>query len=103
MLLVAMNRRDEVLGTLARHRDALYGMGVRRLGLFGSVARGESRPSSDLDFVVDFETKSFDAYMDLRSFLEELLGSQVDLVLSDTIKPRLRPIIMAESVNVPGL
>ena len=98
-----MSRRDQVFEALAKHRNALRRLGVRRLGLFGSVARGESRPGSDLDFVVDFEAKTFDGYMDLQSLLEEILGSRVDLVLSDTIKPLLRPIIMAETVNVPGL
>ena len=47
-----MLAKHEILGTLARHRDALRRCGVRRLGLFGSFARGEQRPDSDLDFVV---------------------------------------------------
>lgn len=97
-----MTRRDHVLTTLAAHRDGLRQLGVRRLGLFGSAARGDERPDSDLDFVVDFETKTFDAYMDLLSLLETVLDSRVDLVLEDAIKPRLRPIILAEAVHVQG-
>jgi hypothetical protein len=97
-----MSRRDDVLKTLAAHRDALRQLGVRRLGLFGSAARGDGRPDSDLDFVVQFEAKTFDAYMDLLSLLEKLLDSRVDLVLEDAIKPRLRPIILAEAVHVQG-
>jgi predicted nucleotidyltransferase len=100
--MVIMRRRDHVLKTLAEHRDALRQLGVRRLGLFGSAARGDGRPDSDLDFVVEFEAKTFDAYMDLLSLLEKLLDSRVDLVLEDAIKPRLRPIILAEAVHVPG-
>ena len=90
------------LGNARRHRDALSQLGVRRLGLFGSVARGESRPGSDLDFVVTFESKTFDAYMDLLSFLEKLFEARVDLVLEEAIKPRWRSIILAEAVHVQG-
>jgi len=71
--------------------------------LFGSVARGEQTGGSDLDFVVEFETKSFDAYMDLKAFLEQLFGVEVDLVLSDVIKPRIRKAILSEAVYASGL
>ena len=58
---------------------------------------------NDLDFVVQWKIKSFDAYMDLKFFLEDLFDCPVDLVLEHTIKPRLRPQIMKELVDVPGL
>jgi len=96
-------RREEVLKVLERHREAIRQFGVRRLGLFGSCARREANETSDLDFVVEFESKSFDAYMDLKAFLEGLFGRQVDLVLSDAIKPRLRERILKETVHAPGL
>ena len=95
--------REEVLGLIEQNRERLKNLGVRRLGLFGSCARGEATTGSDLDFVVEFTTKSFDAYMDLKAFLEDLFGCRVDLVLSDTVKPRLRPIIQRETVYAPGL
>lgn len=95
--------REEVLSLLEQNRERLKNLGVRRLGLFGSCARGEATTDSDLDFVVEFTTKSFDAYMDLKAFLEDLFGCQVDLVLSNTVKPRLRPIIQRETVYAPGL
>ncbi len=97
------DRREEVLKTLERNREAIRRYGVRRLGLFGSCGRGEASKTSDLDFVVEFESKSFDAYMDLKAFLEELFGCQVDLVLSDAIKPRLRERILKETIHAPGL
>jgi hypothetical protein len=56
-----------------------------------------------LDFLVEFGKNSFDAYMDLKIFLEELFGCKVDLVLADSIKPRLRETILREAVHVPGL
>ncbi len=95
--------RKEVLGLIEQNREGLKRLGVRRLGLFGSCARGEATASSDLDFVVDFADKSFDAYMDLKAYLENLFGCRVDLVLADTIKPRLRPIIQRETVYALGL
>jgi predicted nucleotidyltransferase len=95
--------REEVLGLIEQNREGLKKLGVRRLGLFGSCARGEATATSDLDFVVEFANKSFDAYMDLKTFLENLFGCRVDVVLSETIKPRLRPIIQRETVYAPGL
>ena len=70
----------EILHRLEQNAPVIRQYGVRSLGLFGSGARGTARQDSDLDFVVEFETKSFDAYMDLKAFLERLLGCPVDLV-----------------------
>jgi predicted nucleotidyltransferase len=97
--------RDTVFSTLAlpENRDAIRRFGVRRLALFGSCARGDGNESSDLDFLVDLENKTFDAYMGLKEFLEDLFHCEVDLVLENTIKPRLRPYILSEAVDVPGL
>ena len=69
-----------------------------KIGLFGSMVRGEARPDSDLDVLVEFDAPSFDHYMDLKFYLEELLHLPVDLVLHDVIKPRLKPIIEQEVV-----
>lgn len=96
-------RREDVLKLIEDNRDAIRCLGARRLGLFGSCARDENTEASDLDFVVEFETKTFDAYMDLKAFLEGLLGCRVDLVLANTLKPRLRANILNEAVYAPGL
>ncbi len=95
--------RKEVLNKLQENQEAIHKYGVRRLGLFGSCARGECAETSDLDFVVEFDKKSFDHYMELKTFLEELFACKVDLVLADTIKPRLRTTILKEAVHAPGL
>ena len=92
------NTAQEILNTIELHREAIKRFGVRRLGLFGSHARGEGKDSSDLDFVVDFERKTFDNYMDLKDFLENLFKSPVDLVMVDAIKPRLKPITLNETL-----
>jgi predicted nucleotidyltransferase len=94
---------EEILRSLEQNTETIRGYGVRRLGLFGSWARGSGGESTDLDFVVEFEAKSFDAYMDLKAFLEGLFGRRVDLVLAEAIKPRLRAAILNEAVHAPGL
>lgn len=93
----------DVLAELQRNQVWLRGLGVRALGLFGSYRRGTPRPESDMDFLVDLEQPSFDSYMDLKLWLEDTFGCPVDLVLMDSIKPRLRPVILREVVYAEGL
>jgi predicted nucleotidyltransferase len=69
---------------------------VSRIGLFGSYLRGTASETSDIDLLVDFEVPTFDHYMDLKFYLEDLFEHTVDLVLSDTLKPRLKPIAYKE-------
>ena len=95
--------RGNVLDVLEQNRETIRQFGVERLGLFGSCARGDAAEPNDLDFVVELKVKSFDTYMDLKFFLEDLFECQVDLVLQSTIKPQLRPQIMKELIDVPGL
>ena len=94
--------REEVLRLIEQNQVALRKLGVRQLGLFGSCARGEATAESDLDFVVEFSDKSFDVYMDLKSFLEDLFKTRVDLVTVSSIKPRFLPIIQRETVYASG-
>lgn len=94
---------NEIVETLAQHRDELRRFGVKSLAVFGSAARGEATDASDLDFLVELEPKTFDNYMDLKFYLEELFQCRVDLVLKDSIKPRLRDTILKEAVHAAGL
>jgi hypothetical protein len=95
--------RETILKTIHDNRGAIRSSGVRRLGLFGSYARGEATEKSDLDFVVELDTKTFDAFMGLKEYLEGLFGRRVDLVLSSAIKPRLRDKILSETIYAQGL
>jgi len=95
--------KQQILSTLSANEAKIKSFGVRSLSLFGSSARGEDTPASDLDFVVEFEKKTFDSYMDLKLFLEELFDRPVDLVLADGIKPRLRAAILRDAIHAPGL
>jgi hypothetical protein len=94
---------QSILLTLANHQAELKRMGVRKLGLFGSYRRGVSTAGSDMDFLVVLEKPTFDTYMDLKFFLEELFNCPVDLVLEETIKPRIRPYILEEVLYAQGL
>lgn len=97
------NSKKEILSILGANEAKIKSFGVRELSLFGSSVRGEEKPQSDVDFIVEFEKKSFDSYMDLKLFLEDIFDLPVDLVLADGIKPRLRAAILKEAIHAPGL
>lgn len=92
-------KRDEILDFLKQHKkDLATRFAVRRIGLFGSVLRGSTGDESDVDILVELALPTFDHYMDLKFFLEDHLGRPVDLILADSLKPRLKPIITREVV-----
>jgi len=88
--------RDNAIGLIRSNLARIRTYGVKRVALFGSVAREEARADSDVDILVEFEKgkKTFDNYMDLKFFLESLFGMKVDLVVTETIKPDLKRSIM---------
>jgi uncharacterized protein len=93
--------RDTIISLLTKKRDHLFKLGVRSLALFGSVARGEANPNSDVDLLVDMEPPyTFDRYIQTKFFLEDLLECSVDLVISDTLKPQVRPGVEKEAIRV---
>lgn len=94
---------DGIKEALKRRYDYLKKrFGVKEIGIFGSYVRKEQEESSDIDILVEFKDgyRTFDNYMDLKFYLEELLGLRVDLVSKDALKPRLRPYILEEIVYV---
>ncbi len=91
-----------ILEKLAPVGETLRNLGMRRLALFGSAARGESAEGSDLDFLSELGTKTYDAYMDVKELLEGVVDRPVDLVLVDAVNPDLRDAILSEAVDVPG-
>lgn len=95
-------RREEVLQTLHQHYHKLVeNYGITSLALFGSVARDEATDTSDVDVLVDFGAPpTFDQYMGLKIFLEDLLQCQVDLVTRRALKERIRPYVEKEAVRV---
>jgi predicted nucleotidyltransferase len=74
--------------------------GVRKIGVFGSFAKGEEKEGSDIDVLIELEEayETFDNYMDLKFFLEDLFGRKVDLVTVDALRPQLKGDILREVV-----
>jgi len=95
-------RRQETVDRIGGHADEIRSrFRVKTLSLFGSAARDEATEDSDADALVEFDgPASFDRFMDLKFFLEDLLGRRVDLVTTKALRPRLRRVIGRESVHV---
>lgn len=92
--------RQTVLSLLQDCRETIRSFGVSSLALFGSVARDEATEASDLDFLVEFEgVATFDRYMDLKFFLEDLFGKPVDLVTKRSLKPQIAKSVLAEAIE----
>lgn len=93
--------RDEILSILQDHLEEIRRFGVRSMRIFGSTARGENSEESDVDVLVDFEgTPSFSGYMKLQIFLEDLLGSKVDLVTESGLRDTVRPYVEKDAIRV---
>ena len=76
-----------VIETLRAHEEEIkerYSVG--RIGVFGSYARGEQKATSEIDVLVEFEKPTFDNFMDLVFYLEELFGKRVDLLTIEGVK-----------------
>ncbi|MBX3060360.1 MAG: nucleotidyltransferase family protein [Anaerolineae bacterium] len=93
--------KENALKLLKQHQTDLDALEVESLMVFGSVARSEANESSDLDFLVKFKSPpTFDMYMGLKFFLEDLLERPVDLVTADAVREQIKPSIMREGVYV---
>jgi len=105
MVAVNMLTASEILKKLKENREKIRKFGVKRIGLFGSYIRNEQKKESDIDVLVEFEKgkKTFDNYMDLKFFLEDLFQCKVDLVIVDALKTDLKPIILRSVKYVEGL
>ena len=96
-----MTGSDQVLKVLAEHLPEIQAFGVREIAFFGSTARDEARPTSDVDLLVDFEgVPTFRQFMGLRCFLEDLLGLPIDLADREALRPPFRSVIESEARRV---
>jgi predicted nucleotidyltransferase len=97
----ASNRAD-VLAVLEQQRaEIAQRYGATRLALFGSAARDELRPDSDIDVLVEFAgTTTLDGYFGLKDHLEAVLGRPVDLVTAKALKPRARAMVEQDLIDV---
>lgn len=88
----------ETLEALRQSRDLLDRFDVRRIGVFGSVARGEPRHDSDLDLIVEFREKpGYFRFCALQIALAERLGRPVDLATPDMLRPEMRARVLADA------
>ena len=94
-------KRDEVLAIVAQHQDKLTAMGVKSLALFGSVARDEAKPDSDVDFLVEFDDRPIGLFdvSRVRLYLEDVLGCSVDMGSPHSLKPYLRDRVLKEKIR----
>lgn len=93
-------RRHEALAILAAHKNDLVQHHVRSLSIFGSVARDEAGPDSDVDVLVEFDKPvGLFSFVGLKMYLEEILGRKVDLATPDALHRRLRDRILAEAIR----
>jgi len=93
--------KNEVLKLIRSHKKELNSFNVKSLALFGSAARDESHALSDIDVLVEFQDKpTFDQYMKLKFFLEDILGCSVDLVTRKALKPQIRDSVEREALHV---
>ena len=95
--------KSEIEQTLLKRQDVLKEYSVKWIGLFDSYVKGAAHENSDIDLLVEFKKLSFDNYMGLRIFLEDLFEKKIDLVISNSVKPRLKPCIENEVEYVAKL
>lgn len=91
----------DVLVTLKKNKAFIKEkFGVKKIGVIGSVARGEAKKGSDVDVLVEFEKdkKNFDNFIDLSFFLEDLFGRKVDLITTSGLDKYIRPYVEKEVV-----
>lgn len=88
---------NKIKNLLTSHREELAQLGGHHLAIFGSTARGEATEDSDVDILVDFDSrKGLFGFADLKLYLEEILGCHVDLVTKRALHPALKTRILSE-------
>lgn len=90
--------KQDILTLLSTHATHIERYGVTRYGLFGSFVRNEARADSDIDILVEFDPaqKTFDNFIQLAFYLEDLFGRPVDLITADSLSPYIGPRILQE-------
>ncbi len=93
---------EDALQTLRAHLPEInQRYGVKFLGIFGSLVRGEQEGRSDLDILVEFQSSpTFFRFIEMEDYLSQLLGVRVDLVMKSALKPRIGERILSEVVPV---
>lgn len=96
-------RRDVAIARLKEQEDAIRALGATALYLFGSTARDEARPDSDIDVFVEYDPGSHFSLFELvgiKQALEDHVGGEVHIATRDGLRPRLRKRIEASAIKV---
>ena len=94
-------KKQQIINLLQQNLALLTARDVQRLAVFGSVARDEATEQSDVDILVAFaHNTTFDKYMNLLFFLEDLMGRPVDLVTEQAVRPQLKPSVERDAIYV---
>lgn len=94
----SVQTKEKALSLIVEHQDRIKALGVKKIGLFGSFVREEQGVESDVDLLVEFEQgkKTFDNFMRLSFFLEDLFKRRVELVTLESLSPYIGPHIVNE-------
>jgi uncharacterized protein len=100
---MTVTTKQQVISLLEQNQGELRRLGVSRCGLFGSFVRDDMDVSSDVDILVEFQPgmKTFNNFMDLCFFLEDIFKREVDLVTAESLSPYIGPHILKEVEYVP--
>jgi predicted nucleotidyltransferase len=95
--------KNAIVRRIQKERERLTFLGVRSIGLFGSIVRGDETALSDVDTLVEFipEKHTFDNFMEVAFLLEKILGRKVELVTPEALSPHIGPHILKELERVP--
>lgn len=95
-----MMRRDDALRILAEHRAEIQRFGVRTISIFGSVARDEAGPDSDVDILIEVSPPfGYFQFFELEEYLGQIMGRPVDLFTPGSLRPNIRAEVMKEAVR----
>jgi len=91
-----MLNSDKIIKLINENHQNINKFGVKRIGLFGSYATNKQKSKSDIDLLVEFKKgkKTFDNYMDLKFYLQDIFGCNVDLVVKEALKIELKSYIL---------
>jgi len=93
--------RQQVIEILQAYREQLRQLGVKKISLFGSAARGSLRPDSDVDILVDLEKgRSALALGGILMDLQDLLGKRVEVVTTAALHPKIRDNVLSQAIDL---